>query len=298
MTGRGVIQGALALFSLGALATAGPAAACQLQFADLTVGPSAVYRPFDGRSATIALELSFSPDDAVQDCADLQIAVRSTFGALRSGSSELVYELDGASSGAIDHRSGAPAPLSGLEEGAGRARRIDLTVASQQLAPPGSYADTFVVDLRRGDEVLDTRTVDVALDVAGQSIVQVSVAGGSYSSSAAIDFGVLEQGESRDAFLRVGSNSAYNISITSDNNGRMVHQDPDVASAEISYLSYLGGAALDLQSVASAPFFFSSDGLNDRGLEVHRLNFIIGDVSGRPAGEYLDTVRIRVTALE
>lgn len=158
-----------------------------------------------------------------------------------------------------------------------------------QWIGPGLYRGSLHLTLLdEQGRMLERREVDVQSIIApvvqaqfGQS---ASAAG---LNSTQLDFGELRQGASRSAALAVQANTGYTLTLSSMNNGRLVHGSQ--AREQIGYQLRLDGRPIALnQPVAGLSTIRS-------GRQRHEIEVEIGAMKQVLAGEYRDSLLITIS---
>ena len=159
-----------------------------------------------------------------------------------------------------------------------------------QWVSPGLYRGTARLGLLDDQgRMLDHRDVDF------QTLLNASVRAGfgkintqSGLNSSRLDFGELTQGAKRHAILAVQSNTAYTITLSSAQQGRLVNRS--FTSASIAYLLRIDGMPLPLTQADA------SLNVMRRGQQSHDIEVEIGPVQRVIAGEYADSLLITISA--
>jgi len=181
-----------------------------------------------------------------------------------------------------------------VQPGEARDYELDFVVPAGQIVRSGPY-DALVL-LRVFALEVDKNTafqeVDLSLAAEVAPIVRVSIAGGASggTSGVVVDFGTLEEGEQKRLALRILSNDDFQVSFRSENAGNLRHET--VADQLVPYSMKVAGQPINLAS---------SDTLDLRGPTpaqglLNPIQIRIGEVAGRQAGQYRDTVTVDVVA--
>jgi len=298
-----MLRKAIAILALCA-AAACPARAtgtCSASIGTIAPVPTVAYDPFDGvaRSETFAVQFV---NNGSADCW-LSLAIASQApGSLRTfahGGDKLRYLVESTGGSAYSNSITQPRGSFYLQGGAGKTKTIDVRVKvpAGLIAPAGAYNDILTLRLFRntgGGAIAmgSDRTAAAAATVEARA--QVNIAGASSSSSPfgvdRIDFNTLTNGETRQAIVQVRATSPVKITVGSQNHGKLKHQilagDPGVL-----YSMKLDGTLLNLSGIAEllrAPPV-SLDGAS------YPMLLQVGDVGGRPAGDYKDLLTISVS---
>lgn len=178
-----------------------------------------------------------------------------------------------------------------------RGTEVDFAVSLPrgQARRAGNYSNTFVARIfADGRPLLD---IDFPLSVRVAAQADLHLAGngeGQLGRSTVMNFGKLETGKTLSALMAVRANGAYNLTVSSENNGQMRHVSLVGENTAVPYTASLDGQPLSLQSgTDSRDYSIPNDGEQMRNISVQ-----IGDVKGRMAGQYRDTLRVTVTLLE
>jgi hypothetical protein len=166
---------------------------------------------------------------------------------------------------------------------------IRLSVPMGQLVSRGNYralTELQLVEVGAPNRtIIATLPLDVTILVL--PVVALSFSGTDRgSSNARVDFGQLETGETRQVGFLALSNGGYRLGVQSENGGVLRHQRLD---ATIDYRLQIDGETVDLSGETNLDFDESN-----RRLARHRADITIGQVDGRPAGRYADTVTVRI----
>ncbi len=252
-----------------------------------------LFDPFDGRAAVATLRFDIRHDEAEPPAA---LQLRPVDGDWRLHPVGLRYGLrtsDGRESGGPALNAPVRAP---------DARRtsdlsVDVVVPALQFAEAGEATAELEATLldRAGAPIGSPRRVRVTAVVPPRAQANIAGARGAFGSQPAlpfIDFGEMQTGETRNAFLQVRANAAAAITAVSQNGGRLVNDDaPD--SPGVPYRLEIDGVAASLESPLTLQRRppASLDGAS------YPMRFTLGDVSGAYAGTYRDVVTVDVTAM-
>jgi len=264
------------------------AAACHARIERIDARSAGNYLPFSDTPVEIPLEV------ALQDAegCTLGLSLRSEHrGQLAGDEGALSYRLRDA--GGRGHALDGTSRVA-LARGGAR-MTITATVEAGQAVRAGRYTDRLAVQLLDGERVLDEREVELRVPVPSQASVSVggsAAAGFSNRLGGGLDFGELRAGKEREAFVFVLANAAYALRLSSAHAGRLRHVE---AADTIGYTARLDGRVLDLSGTVIAEGPSRGRWLN---WPPYRLGVRIGEVEGRRAGEYRDTITIDVLLLE
>ena len=169
-----------------------------------------------------------------------------------------------------------------------------LRAASGPDIRSGHYSarlDAVFTDAQTGLEA-DRQSVELAARVSpGVEANWVGVSRGEGSRTASLELGELTTGQVRRAGLQLRTNSDVTVEIESVNRGELSHES-DSESA-VAYSLSVDGERVPLGSVQSLQRANTSGGVTDSNLP---LRFVVGDTSRARAGEYSDTILVRVSA--
>lgn len=133
---------------------------------------------------------------------------------------------------------------------------------SPSLVKNGTYTDTFTVYAYEGTDPLLPNPIaitssTITTTVTVPSIIKLNLTSPgsvleSGSSNKSIDFGIIAPGLSGQFNVRLYTNAGFNITFSSENNGRMVPPDSP-SSPGIPYMFYANENLLDLSNSANTP---------------------------------------------
>lgn len=300
---RTIVTAAAALALSASLSAPSHATTCSVAISNISPIPNVVYDPFEGlaRSVTYTVEFLNSGPDA---CA-VGLAIASpTPGprAFKNGANELRYTLEWPGGAVFTNNIAAPiGTVSVPANGARRSVTLRVKVAAGLIAPAATYADTLTFRTYRSAsgplvQVGADRTTTASAVLEARAQVNIAGASGTFGTPFAldrIDFGTLANGAARNAIVQVRATSPVSINVSSLNHGRLKHK-VILTDDGVPYTMQLDGAPVTLGGATtslnrSPPV--SLDGIN------YPMNIQIGDVSGRPAGDYQDTLTINVAPL-
>lgn len=254
--------------------------------------PDARYAPYSPGDTSIPLSISVAD---VRNCR-LSLTFRS-LGANRMtyADASVRYRLrdDGGREIPADGVASRFVPSSGT---AGVNVLMAIVLPAGQTVRPGIYRDQLHVQLLDGDRMIDARDLAPGATVISQANIAAAgsaVNGFSSALGAQMDFGRLEAGKEREAFLFVQSNTTYALELRSENRGVMRRDGGTTASDEIAYRASLDGQPLDL----TRPVVVSGR----TGAQVqapYSLRARIANVDGKVAGKYRDVITVNVIILE
>ncbi len=158
-----------------------------------------------------------------------------------------------------------------------------------QWISPGLYRGSLHLTLLDGQgRTLERREVDfqsIVPPVVQAQFGQSTSAAGLISTR--LDFGELRQGASRSAALAVQANTGYTLTLSSTNNGRLVHSS--LAREQVGYQLRIDGRPVALnQSIPGLSAIRS-------GRQRHDIEVEIGPMQQVLAGEYRDSLLITIS---
>ncbi|MFP3943457.1 MAG: hypothetical protein ACLFWF_06175 [Alphaproteobacteria bacterium] len=266
--------------------------ACVARLASVSTEGVQPYAPFDHADGVLDVDLGITQPG---EC-DLRLTFRSVNrNRMIRGKHALDYRLQAANGQWIETDGVNFEMLNTLRQGrTAQAIEIFAIMPEGQWLPPGVYIDRLIIQLYDGDRLLNENETRLAALVVSQATIQVAgsaSAGFGYDGGASLDFGRLESGEEKSVYLFVQSNAKFLLNLSSEHQGRMTRVDKGFDGAFLDYDAWIDSRALDLRS----PVSFRPGGLRRRPLE---LRVRIGDVAGKPAGDYRDTITVDVVLLE
>ena len=169
-----------------------------------------------------------------------------------------------------------------------------MRIPGGQDVRSGRYSarlDASVKDAVTGVE-LDRQSVELVSEVTPSVEANwVGVSRGEGSRTASLDLGDLSTGHVRSAGLQMRTNSDVTVEIESMNRGELAHSsDPDSA---VGYSLSVDGETLPLNGTQRIQRINGTGGTVDANLP---LRFVVGDTSRARAGEYSDTILVRISA--
>ncbi len=183
---------------------------------------------------------------------------------------------------------------------------IDVEISSDELIPPaGPYTDTVTVRSYDSDgnvELSEEWTIAAIVPM----FVQLAVVppGGSFDSGGSsfeVDFGVLSDGAQEQVDMLVRSNTAYTVSIESNNAGQLAHTH--LSGGQQTLIPY--ALAAEGADGIERPVPVSSGGpqdavgiggATDQDGRRHELQITVPEVGGATAGDYEDVLFVTVEA--
>lgn len=274
-----------AFFATSAIAAESP---CLARIEQIVVQGDTTYRPLAGSSTTLTIDIRLRN---IKGCQPLITLRNDGMDRLVGMSGVLPYRLFDAA--------GHPFSADGTTRIAARSEnvRISLVILPGQLMRPGPYRDRLTLQLLDSERHLDSRETGIEVSVAAQAAIAAAgsqFGGFSVARGAAMDFGVLEQGKEREAFLFVQSNSNYVLRLQSDHGGVLRRQSGSASpDNSISYQASLDGVPLDLKQPVTVR---NREGI--RSEAPYTLRARIGQVEGKQAGSYQDVITVDVLLVE
>ncbi|WP_295802084.1 hypothetical protein [uncultured Microbulbifer sp.] len=282
----------LGLNSAAVLAAADTEDSCALEAVSLEGQADLAYYPFANRDEAGQLRLVVSARGVCR----LGFALLPTSDAQLMGPGRPLNF-------AFRNRGDQVVPLNGNEqrwiqfEETARGKEAEFTISLPrgQARRAGDYRNNFVARIFVNGRPVQDIDFQLSVRVAAQADLHVAGNGeGQLGRSTVMNFGRLETGETLTALLAVRANSAYNLAVSSENNGQMRHVSLAGEDTAVPYTASLDGQQLNLQGGGDRrDFSIPNDGEQMRNISVQ-----IGDTSGKMAGRYRDTLRVTVTLLE
>jgi hypothetical protein len=261
---------------------------CLARIEQVGVHGDSVYRPLSGTPTNLTIDIRLR---SLSNCQPVM--------TLRSNGVERLVGVSGVLPYRLFDAAGRPFFADGTTRIAvqGDNVRISLAILPGLLMRPGPYRDRLTLQLLDNERHLDSREIGAEVSVASQATIAAAgnqFGGFSVARGAAMDFGVLEQGKEREAFLFVRSNSSHVLRLRSDHGGVMRRQSGSASQDNsISYQVGLDGVVLDLKQPVTVR------GRDEVRPEVpHTLRARIGQVEGKQAGVYLDVITVEVVLIE
>jgi hypothetical protein len=261
-------------------------------------GEGSGYDPFS--EATLVEIFSVQVENLGEASCDLRLVFLNPDGQRQmvGGTFPLGYDLrHGLGGGSVLNESGLIQPSDGVTvtvpPRTARATTFQLIAPPNQFIASGSYADLIELQLQSAiGTVLERRQLSVEADVLSRAELAV---GGTVNvgpgRTEVVDFGELESGEQKQVVLLARSNDKYVLHLTSAHGGRLsrIKGDPSF----VSYEAFLDSKAIAFTGsgafVTTGPF-----NPTPRAGQTKSLRFVIGDVTGRLAGDYADEIVITI----
>lgn len=171
---------------------------------------------------------------------------------------------------------------------------------SQGTLAGGTYTDNiqirvYSLDNNSNRELEEIQPYSVNLIVSVTMAISIVDEGGAHNDSSTakvLDFGNLATNQEMGADITVSSNTAYQVKLSSLNNGVLKR-----STSSLAYQLRVNNTAYSMVSSASSPVTVATGSAN--GSTPARYNVkvkITGSTSGLPAGEYTDTITITAIA--
>lgn len=276
-------------------------AACVASIRSISVIPNVMYDPFDGVDRSVTFSVVVQNDGA--EACSLGLAIASDDPGPRLfkfGGASIEYYVTTGNGSAYVNDIGVPRGVIPLPATLGSSVPVTVRVKvpAGLIAPASTYSDMFRLRLFRNQSSGPPVALDTERTTNGSAVIearaQVNIAGTGPSSFGTgsvekLKFGTLESGVVRNANVQVRATAPVSIRIKSENRGALEHEI--LHSAKVPYTMTLGGDGINLASPVTvfkpAPVSFS--GIN------YPMVLTIGETTGRPAGEYEDTLTITVS---
>ncbi len=173
-------------------------------------------------------------------------------------------------------------------------------LSAQGALAGGTYTDNIQIRVysvkNNGDQLLEqVKPFSVNLLVNVSMEISIVDEGGSHNASSTaktLDFGFLATNQELGADIMVASNTAYQVRLSSLNNGALKRN-----SSTIAYQLKVNSTTYNMTSSASAPVTVATGAAN--GTNPARYNVkvkITGATTGLVAGDYVDTITITAIA--
>lgn len=173
-------------------------------------------------------------------------------------------------------------------------------------SPPrfGTYTDTLVLKDYHGTwnttSTLDD-TINVNVTITVPKLIQLSLQSSgdvfdSSQTSKILDFGILEENEELSFDIKVVSNAGYNVSVASENSGKLKHGTAAGVNALIDYEFYANNT---LKGLSSSPVSIATGtGLTPAGGASVPIRVKIGQVDNKIEGDYQDVITVSVVSTD
>tara|TARA_R110002072_G_scaffold64203_3_gene159497 strand:+ start:108527 stop:109435 length:909 start_codon:yes stop_codon:yes gene_type:complete len=107
-----------------------------------------------------------------------------------------------------------------------------------------------------------------------------------------VSFNPLNEGDSAQFYVIIKSNAGYEVTATSNNNGKLLHSG---GSSFINYDFFINGS---LKPLTTTQEIGTGSGLTPAGGAVYPISFEIKSVTGKLSGSYQDIININVITTE
>ena len=291
----------LALLVFGAAAPA--AAACNATVVGGSPEPVVVYDPFAGIARSEDLSIRFV--NLGETACTLAISVTSERPGnereMSRGGASLPYRIETLDGRELPNDANAVVGSVLLPGGRGQqaAFVVRIKVPAGVIAPAGDYEDELTIRAFsvEGGRARLGREIEREVRTRIVSRAQVNIAGSSGSFQGSpfaleqIDFGTLQTGAIRNAFVQVRATAPVSITVSSRNAGALEHATLG-ASARVPYAASLDGRELTL---AAGPTTIARRPSMTLDGESYPLTLrITGAVDQLPAGDYRDILTVNV----
>jgi hypothetical protein len=286
------------------LAGAGTArAACNVSITNVSPIPTVLYDPFEGLTKTVnyTVDLTNSGADGCTVGVAIASPVQGVPRAFKNGGTELRYTLEWPGGAIFSNNITAPIGAVSVPGGKSRTLTFRVRLAAGLIAPAAVYTDVLTFRVYRVSptpqvQMGTDRTAGASGQVEARAQINIAGASGAFGSPfalASLDFGTLATGASKSAIVQVRATSPVSINVTSANLGRLKHSVL-TGDAGVPYTLTIDGSNVALGGTTSSLLRsppISLDGVN------YPMSVKIGDVKGRPSGNYQDTLTVNVAPL-
>lgn len=170
-----------------------------------------------------------------------------------------------------------------------------IFVPFDQDVPAGNYSVSINISVYEGSigqyTLHDTKQVTYTVTVPANISISIQSSPG-IGETADIDFGTLQIGESRSFSIDIISNTPYDISIESENNGALT-QDTTRAPNTIPYALQYNGRSIDL---SRRTYLSYPERKQSTEISTHEFNATIGEFDFVLWGKYQDNLVLTVAA--
>ena len=271
-------------------------AQCAFSFQDVRQENQQPYSTFRPGSNVIDMGISVQQ----QDCDALSFSFTSdNNGMLVGAAGKVQYRLQTRSGQTIELRGNSLYGARALLEQQPDSRLLLRSLIDPGAFPsPGSYGDRLTLTAYDSGVAVSQIRLPISLQVSPEadiSFTGTASSGYSANSGGSINFGTLESGEERFAFLFVRSNVNYALSLSSENHGYLVHDRETGNNARIPYSAWLDQSPLNLAMRSTIHTGAMTPVYQGRA---HKLDVRIGNVADKIAGDYHDLILVEVVFLE
>ncbi|MEM9897805.1 MAG: spore coat protein U domain-containing protein [Pseudomonadota bacterium] len=176
-----------------------------------------------------------------------------------------------------------------------------VAIPPGQIVRTGSYSDQVTFRLYTVEEGTFTLVSEVPgliqTDVPEKVDISISITDRDFDinlTTAILDFGELETDETGQAFIRIRSNGDYSLIASSQNGGRLLHEEFGTRAA-VSYSGSMSGIPFRFGEQDASATSLRGKGPTTNSGDAHRVDVRIGDVGSLPAGAYRDIITFSVT---
>lgn len=172
-----------------------------------------------------------------------------------------------------------------------------LMIPGNQATSPGTYRDRIEISVYSESgglpQLTATQSVDVVLTVTPEINLQILSRAGSSSGSDvhSVNFGELQTGEQVELGMKVNSNVAFEIIVSSENGGKFRHIAQPQAS--IPYTVRVGNSPV---ADWGLPVSLAGLATPGSGVSFLPLTIKVGSVENSLAGEYRDRLLLTIRA--
>ena len=168
-----------------------------------------------------------------------------------------------------------------------------MAVPASIYADPGNYVLPINIELLDVVSNAVLTSIETEIKVLVEVSLQSNIAGGSVNRNAnsrftLVDFGVLETGESQQISLQVRGNASANITLTSENDGRLQHTEDE--QLFVNYSVDVDGEPSELEQPLQ---LIRAVDQTIQG-SAYPIEIKIGDVGGSFSGSYRDIITVEV----
>jgi Spore Coat Protein U domain len=268
------------------------------------VAPVVSYDPFDGEIVMTATVNAVRNNTSCTPA--LIITSTASQGAertVRQGSATLAYAITNASAQVWPNNASSALAIIIPTTDQPAAQTLVVRMAAGQFASTGTYSDVLditLVDAARDNEpitadqgMVNRLSVPVTVTVPSKAQVNIAGSAGSFGTFAltTLDFGELQQGTARNAFVQVRATTSMRVSVTSANGGALERLGTTYR-ARVAYALTLGGT--DLPLAAGTQSLRVDQPATVDGESLPLLVTLTGATESLPAGTYQDVLTVDV----
>ncbi len=179
------------------------------------------------------------------------------------------------------------------------------------LVAAGNYTDVFSVSVYNGrinnppnapDSTSTVQITSVVPKIIALSLVEPGSPFDINDTSQTVGFGTLVLGDTKGFDLRVLTNAGYSVNFSSQNNGQLKHitaPSVTVPQKAVVYTTRVNGIAYDLSHSNNKPTEVAAGGgQTPLSGQLNTVNFTIGDVQNKMAGDYSDAITVTTSTTE